>query len=81
MTSMAPTAISEAIHARVFDQKKPVTARWICYEHMCNMCTAQMLLQQILNEHASEVDVTRLIDGMRLVNCCIPRLRSRCTGL
>lgn len=67
MTSPTTMAISDAIHARVFDQHKPVTARWVCYEHMCNMHTAQTLLQQLVVDKSSSVTVTRMIDGTRLV--------------
>lgn len=69
--STSTAGISDAVHARIFDQKKPVTARWICYEHMCNMCTAQALLQQLLKDHGSKVTVTRLIDGEPLAHLSV----------
>ena len=58
------TDVSTAVHARLFSERKPVTARWICYEHMCNMHTAQVLLKQLLTETDTEVTITHLIDGV-----------------
>eukprot|EP00892_Ulva_mutabilis_P003443 jgi/Ulvmu1/1470/UM011_0200.1 len=55
--------ISSAVHARLDSAKKPVTARWICYEHMCNMHTAQTLLHKVLSDGDRKFTVTHLIDG------------------
>lgn len=53
----------DKIQARLWTEKLPVTARWVCYEYICQMAIAQELLRECKAANEGKVATTWLIEG------------------
>jgi hypothetical protein len=53
------------IQARLWKESLPVTARWVCYEYVCQMPNAQELLRECKASSEGDLATTWLIEGGR----------------
>ena len=53
----------DKIQNRLWHDKQPVTARWVCYEYICQMAGAQEVLRECKDANEGKLAITWLIEG------------------
>lgn len=53
----------DKIQNRLWHDKQPVTARWVCYEYICQMAGAQEVLKECKDANEGKLAITWLIEG------------------
>lgn len=58
-------AMAEQLDAMLTEQRRPVTARWLCHANAVSVAEAKAALEQYAQKHADDVAVTYLLTGAR----------------
>lgn len=65
LSEMTNTMLDK-IENRLWQDKQPVTARWVCYEYICQMAGAQEVLKECKDANKGKIAITWLIEGASL---------------
>lgn len=71
----------DKIQNRLWQDQQPVTARWVCYEYICQMAGAQEVLTECKDANKGKVVITWLVEGTPLFCAVLICFSDAATGL